>query len=72
MWYTNKKLQTIQTKFWIDGSLATYKYKTVRDYHYFCRFKLEYMSIYEILPALDLTQSAHAKIYIGMQGFWRD
>jgi hypothetical protein len=24
------------------------------------------MSIYEILPALDLTQSAHAKISIGM------
>jgi hypothetical protein len=24
------------------------------------------MSIYEILPALDLTQSVHAKISIGM------
>jgi hypothetical protein len=24
------------------------------------------MSIYEILPALDLTQSVHAKIFIGM------
>jgi hypothetical protein len=31
-----------------------------------CRFKLENMSIYEILPALDLPQSVHAKIYIGM------
>jgi hypothetical protein len=25
----------------------------------FCRFELENMSIYEILPALDLTQSVH-------------
>jgi hypothetical protein len=32
----------------------------------FCRFELENMSIYEILPALDLTQSVHAKISIGM------
>jgi hypothetical protein len=30
----------------------------------FCRFELENMSIYEILP--DLTQSVHAKISIGM------
>jgi hypothetical protein len=30
------------------------------------RFELENMSIYEILPALDLTQSVHAKISIGM------
>jgi hypothetical protein len=28
--------------------------------------ELENMSIYEILPALDLTQSVHAKISIGM------
>ena len=40
--------------------------KTVRDYHYMCRFELENMSTYEILPALDLTQSVHAKISIGM------
>jgi hypothetical protein len=33
---------------------------------YFCRFELKNMSIYEILPALDLTQSVHAKISIGM------
>ena len=32
----------------------------------FCRFELENMFIYEILPALDLTQSVHAKISIGM------
>ena len=32
---------------------------------YFCRFELENMSIYEFLPALDLTQSVHAKISIG-------
>jgi hypothetical protein len=32
----------------------------------FCRFELENMSVYEILPALDLTQSVHAKISIGM------
>ena len=31
-----------------------------------CRFELENMSIYEILPVLDLTQSVHAKISIGM------
>ena len=31
-----------------------------------CRFKLENMSINEILPALDLTQSVRAKIFIGM------
>ena len=35
-------------------------------YQYFCRFELENMSIYEILHALDLTQSVHAKISIGM------
>ena len=38
----------------------------VRKYQYFCRFELESMSIYDILPALDLTQSVHAKISIGM------
>ena len=38
----------------------------VRIYQYFCRFELENMSIYEILPALDLTQSIHAKISIEM------
>jgi hypothetical protein len=38
----------------------------VRKYQYFCRFELENMSIYEILPVLDLTQSVHAKISIGM------
>jgi hypothetical protein len=27
----------------------------------FCRFELENMSKYETLPALDLTQSVHAK-----------
>ena len=32
----------------------------------FCRFELENMFIYEILPALDLTQFVHAKISIGM------
>ena len=35
-------------------------------YQYFCRFELENMSIYEILPALDLTQSVYAKISIGV------
>jgi len=30
--------------------------KTVRNCHYFCRFELGKMSIYEILLALDLTQ----------------
>ena len=35
-------------------------------HHYFCRFELENMSIYEILPALDLTQSVHDKICIRM------
>ena len=35
-------------------------------YQYFCRFDVENMSIYEILPAPDLTQSVHAKISIGM------
>ena len=29
---------------------------------YFCRFELENMSIYEILPALGLKQSTHAEI----------
>jgi hypothetical protein len=38
----------------------------VRDYQYFCGFELENMSIYEILPALDLTQSIHYEICIGM------
>jgi hypothetical protein len=38
----------------------------VRKYQYFCTFELENMSIYEILPALDLTQTVHAKIAIGM------
>jgi len=43
-----------------------YLLKTLRDFHYFCRFKLENMPIFEILPALDLTQSVHDKICIGM------
>jgi hypothetical protein len=30
------------------------------------KIRHENMSIYEILPALDLTQSVHAKISIGM------
>ena len=37
-----------------------------RKYQYLCRFELENMSIYEILPALVLTQSVHAKISIDM------
>jgi hypothetical protein len=32
---------------------------TVRDCHYFCRFELENVSSYEILPTLDLTQYVH-------------
>ena len=32
----------------------------------FLQIELENMSIYEILPALVLTQSVHAKISIGM------
>ena len=43
-----------------------YLIKTVRDFHCFCRFELENMPIFEFLPALDLTQSVHAKISIGM------
>jgi hypothetical protein len=38
----------------------------VRKYQHFCRFELENMSIYDILPTLDPTQSVHAKISIGM------
>jgi hypothetical protein len=41
-------------------------------HHYFCRFELENMSIYEILPALDLTQSVHDKICIRMDGEGKD
>ena len=43
--------------------------KTVRNYHYFCRFELGKMSIYmyDILLALDLTQSVQAKLCIRMQ-----
>jgi hypothetical protein len=40
--------------------------KTVVDYHYFCRFELEDMSIYEILSAVDLTQFVHDEIRFGM------
>ena len=43
-----------------------YLIKTVRDFHCFCRFELENMPIFEFLPALDLTQSVHDKICIGM------
>jgi hypothetical protein len=38
----------------------------VIDYHYFCRFELENMSIYEILSLVDLTQSVHDEIRFGM------
>jgi len=41
--------------------------KTVRNYHYFCRFELGKMSIYDILLALDPTQSVQAKLCIRMQ-----
>ena len=42
------------------------KGKEISIFLQICRFELENMSIYEILPALDLTQSVHAKISIGM------
>jgi hypothetical protein len=42
------------------------KLETVRDYHYFCRFELENVSIYHGLPALGLTRYVHAKRYIEM------
>jgi hypothetical protein len=51
---------------WILDYFVGYTLYKVRKYQYFCRFELENMSIYEILPALDLTQSVHAKISIGM------
>ena len=35
-------------------------------YQWFCRFELENVSIYEVLPVLDLTQSVHAKVSIGV------
>jgi hypothetical protein len=41
----------------INFFMDVYLLKTVRDYHYFCRFELENMSIYQGLPALGLTQS---------------
>ena len=46
-WYTSKKWCTILSKFWIYET--TNVLKTVRDYHYFCRFELENMSIYRII-----------------------
>ena len=51
---------------WILDYFVGYTLLKVRKYQYFRRFELENMSIYEILPALDLTQSVHAKISIGM------
>ena len=51
---------------WILHYFVGYTLLKVRKYQYFCRFELEYMYIYEILPALDMTQSVHAKISIGM------
>ena len=45
-WYTPKKWCTILSKFWIYET--TNVLKTVRDYHYFCKFELENMSIYRI------------------------
>ena len=67
-WYIHKNWHTIRSKFWIHGSLTTCTnvLKTVRYYHYFCRFELENMSIYEMLPALDLTQYVHGEICIEM------
>jgi hypothetical protein len=44
--------------------------KTVRDYHYMCRFELENMSTYEILRALNLTQSIHSKIRYLVRSPW--
>ena len=38
------------------GSWIFFNKKLILDY-YFCRFELENMSIYEILPAFDLAQS---------------
>jgi hypothetical protein len=51
---------------WMLDYFIWWTLKKVRKYQYFCRFELENMSIYEILPAFDLTQSVHAKISIGM------
>ena len=38
----------------------------VRKYQYFYRFELKNVSTYHSLSALDVSQSVHAKIYIGM------
>jgi len=35
-----------------------------------CRFELENMSTYEILCALDLTQSVHNKIWYRVRSPW--
>ena len=51
---------------WSLDYFVGYKLSKVRKYQYFGRFELEIFFIYEILPALDLTQSVHAKISIGM------
>ena len=54
--------------FGMDGlcQIKTQVQVRFHKYQYFCRFELENMSIYEILPALDLTQSVYAKISIGV------
>jgi hypothetical protein len=54
------------SKWMLDYFIDAVKFKGKEISIFFCRFELENMSIYEILLALDLTQSVHAKISIGM------
>jgi hypothetical protein len=66
-WQSNTGQSVLKSKgLYRTGSPSIQRY--FGKCQYFCRFELEnmYICIYEILPALDLTQSIHAKISIGM------
>ena len=52
---------------WILNCFVGYGLWEVGKYQCFCRFELEGVSIYEVLPALDLAQSVHAGVSIGVR-----
>ena len=65
-WYTHKNGLQFGLNFGSMDIMDLLLHKAVIDYHYFCRFELENMSIYEILSLVDLTQSVHDEIRFGM------
>ena len=52
---------------WILDCFVGYALWEIGKCQYFCRFELENVSIGEVLPALDLAQSVHAEVSVGVR-----